>query len=292
MLGRRRENLLGYGLILPAVLLIAFIAIIPIAQTFSYSLQYYNLTDPGNQRFVGLSNYVSLFTDGKFYDNLGNTLLFAVCTVSLQLIVGLASALLMNSIKRGVTVVRAAVLIPFAIPGIVVAQMFSFLFHGDFGAINAFLKSIGILSESFPFLAKPGWAMFSVIITNTWKQFPFSALMLLAGLQVIPHELYESASVDGAGAVKRFFKITLPCLRPMLLLVLMFRTMADMRIFDIVYSMTGGGPANTTSTLLYQTYIYLFKDMNFGLGSAWSSVVFLLILAISMLYIRVFRTED
>lgn len=292
MMGVKRENTLGYLLIAPSVLLILFIAIIPVVQTFLYSLRYYNLTDPLNGRFIGFANYISLIQDAKFYDNLRNTLFFAVCSVCLQLAVGLSGAMLMDKVTKGVAIVRAAVLIPYAIPGIVVAQMFSFLFNGDFGVINAILKQTGILQASFPFLAKPGWAMFCIIITNVWKQFPFVALMLLSGLQTIPNELYESAVVDGAGTLRKFMYITLPGIKPMILVVLLFRTMADIRIFDLVYSMTGGGPANTTSTLLYQAYIYLFKDMNFGVGSTWSTVIFVIILIISLIYIRLFQKDD
>lgn len=291
-MGVRRENGLGLALIAPAVILILLIAIIPVFQTFIYSLKYYNLTDPLNERFIGLENYVALFSDQKFYDNLKNTLFFAVCTVSLQLLIGFCGALLMHKVTRGVSFVRAAVLIPYAIPGIVVAQMFSFMFNGDFGVINAILQQLGIVESAFPFLAKPGWAMFCIIITNTWKQFPFVALMLLSGLQTIPSELYESADVDGAGTFKQFISITLPGIKPMILVVLLFRTMGDLRIFDLVYSMTGGGPANTTSTLLYQAYIYLFKDMNFGMGSTWSTVIFLIILTISLVYNWLFRNKE
>jgi multiple sugar transport system permease protein len=290
--GIRRENVLGLALIAPSILIILLIAIIPLAQSFLYSLRYYNLADPLNGKFIGLQNYITLFSDQKFYDNLRNTLFFVICSVSSQLLVGFCGALLMHRVTLGVSFVRAAVLIPFAIPAVVVAQMFSFMFNGDFGVINALLRQFGVLQVSLPFLAKPGWAIFCIIITNTWKHFPFAALILFSGLQTIPEELYESAKVDGAGAIRRFVSITLPGLKPMILVVLLFRTMGDIRIFDLVYAMTGGGPANTTSTLLYQAYIFLFKDMNFGLGSTWSAVIFLIILVISLVYNRIFRSDD
>jgi len=290
--GVKRENVLGLALIAPSILLILFIAIFPVVRTFLFSLRYYNLTDPLNERFIGFKNYVALFQDSKFYENFKNTMTFALCSVSLQFVVGFTGALLMHRATRGVSLIRGAILIPYAIPAVVVAQMFSFLFNGDFGAINGFLKGAGLIEKSFPFLARPGWAMFSIILTNTWKHFPFMALILLSGLQTIPDEQYESADVDGANALQKFIKITLPGVKPMILVVLMFRTMGDIRIFDLVFSMTGGGPANTTSTLLYQTYVFLFKDMNFGLGSTWSTIVFLIILILSLIYNRLFRTED
>lgn len=290
----KQENSLGYLLIAPTILLICAVSIIPIIQTFLYSLQYYNLTDPMNQHYIGFDNYVTIFTSQKFLDSLTNTFIFTVCSVSLQLVVGLAGALIMNNIKRGVGLARTAILIPWAIPGVVVAQMFSFLFDGQLGIINAAMRFLGLLGpmDSFAFLAKPGWAMFCVILTDTWKQFPFVALMLLAGLQIIPEELYESARVDGAGAIKQFFSITLPMIRPMILVTLLFRTMAAIRIFDIIFTMTGGGPADSTTTLLYDAYKYLFTDMNFGLGSAMSTVVFLIVFVASMLYISLFKNKE
>lgn len=289
-----RENLVGYALILPSVILIVAICVIPIIQTFGYSLQYYNLTDPLNRKFIGFGNYIKLFSMPEFVDTLINTLVFTVCAVSLQMVLGLVCAMLMNRAKRGVTLIRTSVLIPWAIPGIVVAQMFRFIFDGQLGVLNAALKILGIIgeNESFAFLAKTGWAMFVVIVADTWKQFPFVALMLLAGLQIIPGELYEAAEVDGASKVRMFFSITLPMIKPMILVSLLFRTMSALRIFDIVYSMTGGGPANSTNTLLHNAYIYLFKDMNFGLGSAMSTVIFILIFIISIIYIKIFRNED
>jgi multiple sugar transport system permease protein len=134
--------------------------------------------------------------------------------------------------------------------------------------------------------------MFAVIIADTWKQFPFVALLLYAGLQIIPEELYEAAKVDGGNVVQRFVKITLPMIKPMILVALIFRTMSALRIFDIVYSMTGGGPANTTNTLLHSAYIYLFKDMNFGLGSTMSTIIFILIMIICMIYIKTLGRDE
>lgn len=290
----RRENTIGLSLIAPAVLLIVFVSIIPIIQTFLYSLQYYNLTDPTNQKYIGFENYRYLFTLPDFYDNLKNTMIFAVSSVLAELIIGLTGALLMNGARRGVGLIRTTVLIPWAIPGIVVAQIFRFLFDGQLGLINAVMRNMGFLesTQSFAFLAKPGWAMFAVVVADAWKQFPFVALMLLAGLQMIPQELYESADVDGANAFRKFFAITLPMIKPMILVTLLFRTMAAIRIFDIVFAMTGGGPANSTSTLLYTAYIYLFKDMNFGRGSAMSTVIFAIIFILSMFYISMFKNKD
>ena len=285
---RRRENLLGWGLIAPAVLIIIGICIVPIIETFIYSLQYYKLDNPGQQRFIGFENYAYIFGSAAFRNNLKNTAIFTVFSVALELLIGLVAALLMNGLRRGVSAVRTSILIPWCLPGIVVAQMFKFIFDGQYGLINSVLKHLGFLAanESFAFLSKPGWAMMAVIVTDAWKQFPFVALLLLAGLQVISAEIYEAAAVDGANRRTQFFRITLPLIKPMILVALIFRTMSAIRIFDIVYAMTGGGPANTTSTLLYTSYTWLFGDLNYGRGSAMAFIIFVIIFIITMIYMR------
>ena len=286
----QRDNIIGYGLIAPSMILLIAIGIVPILITVSYSFQYRVLTDPLNTHFVGLENYVTLFTSSDFGQIFWNTAVFAVLSLIIQLIVGFAGALLMNSAKRFVGVIRTAVLIPWAIPGIIIAYMFSFMSNDQLGVINSIIQTFG--GEPVSFLTNSGWAMFVVVIADTWKQFPYISLMLLAGLQTIPADLYESASVDGATKVQQFFRITLPNLKGILLIVLLFRTMGAIRIFDIIFGITGGGPANSTATLLYQAYKYLFGDMNYGLGSALSTVITIIILIISIIYIKVLKTDD
>lgn len=288
----RRDNIIGYSLIAPSLLLLILIGIIPILITVSYSFQYKVLTDPANTHFVGLENYITLFTSTTFVEVLRNTAVFTVLSMVVQLIVGFAGALLMNSAKRFVGIIRTAVLIPWAIPGIIIAYMFSFMFNDQLGVVNQLLQSVNIIDSPIAWLTDRTWAMLVVVLADTWKQFPYIALMLLAGLQTIPKELYESAEVDGAGKISRFFRITLPNLKGVLLIVLLFRTMGAIRIFDIIFGITGGGPANSTATLLYQAYKYLFGDMNFGLGSAMSTIITILILICSIIYIKVLKMDD
>ena len=286
---RMRENLTGWGLIAPAVIIIIGICIVPIIQTFIYSLQYYKLDDPLNQHFIGFENYTYIFKSKAFAANLKNTAVFAVFSVTGELLLGLVCALLMNGLRRGVSAVRTAILIPWCLPGIVVAQMFTFIFDGQYGLVNSIMKHLGFLAqgESFAFLSKKGWAMMCVVVADIWKQFPFVALMLLAGLQVIPEDIYEAADVDGASKWQQFTKITLPLIKPVIMVCLIFRTMSAIRIFDIVYSMTGGGPANSTSTLLYTSYKYMFGDMNYGRGSAMAFIIFVIVFVITMIYVRI-----
>ncbi len=287
------DNILGYALIAPALILVTLIGIIPIFNTFLYSLQDYKLVDLANRKFVGLENYIFMFTENDyFFESLTNTLVFTFFNVIGAVVIGYIGALLMHKATRGVTLVRAAILIPWAIPGVIVATMFKFIFNDQLGVLNQILMTVGLIDSNITWLADGTMAMAAVIITDIWKQFPFVALMLLAGLQTIPGELYEAAQVDGAGKVKQFFSITLPSIRPVLLVVLLFRTMAALRIFDIVFSMTGGGPANATTTLLLQSYNYYFRDLDYGLGSAMATIIFLIIMAMSILYIKVFRSDE
>ncbi len=287
-----RDNLIGYGLILPSLVVLFAIGIVPILITVSYSFQYKVLTDPLSTHFVGLENYITLFKNNIFMESLKNTMIFAILSIAFQMAIGLAGALLMSNARRGVGLVRTAILIPWAIPGIIVAYMFSFMFNDSLGVINQLLQTVGLIDAPVAWLTNRGTAMLAVVLADTWKQFPYVALMLLAGLQTIPGELYESAKVDGAGRFRIFLSITLPNLKGVLLIVLLFRTMGAIRIFDIIFGITGGGPGNSTATLLYQAYKYLFGDMNFGLGSALSTIITLIILLLSVLYIKFLRTDD
>lgn len=287
-----RDNVVGYSMILPALLLLVVIGIVPIVITVSYSFQYKVLTDPLDTHFVGLDNYVTLLSSELFWEVLGNTVVFAVLSMAFELVIGFIGAMLMNSAKKFVGVVRTAVLIPWAIPGIIIAYMFSFMFNDQLGVVNQLLQTVHLIDAPVSWLTNGTTAMLAVVLADTWKQFPYISLMIFAGLQTIPKDVYEAAQIDGAGKVATFFRITLPNLKGILLIVLLFRTMGAIRIFDIIFGITGGGPANSTATLLFQAYKYLFGDMNFGLGSALSTIITILILICSFIYIKVLKTDD
>jgi len=287
-----RDNIVGYTMILPALLLLVIIGIVPIIITVSYSFQYKVLTDPLNTHFVGLENYVSLLSSKQFWEALWNTVVFAALSMGIELVVGFTGALLMNSAKKFVGVIRTAVLIPWAIPGIIIAYMFSFMFNDQLGVVNQLLQIMHFINYPVSWLTNGPAAMLAVVLADTWKQFPYISLMIFAGLQTIPKDVYEAAQIDGAGRAATFWRITLPNLKQILLIVLLFRTMGAIRIFDIIFGITGGGPANATATLLFQAYKYLFGDMNFGLGSALSTIIMILILICSFVYIKVLKTDD
>ncbi len=287
-----RNNLIGYGLIAPALVALIAIGVIPILITVSYSFQYYVLTDPLNKSFVGLDNYITLFTNPLFWRIFGNTMIFAVLSMAFELILGFAGAILMTRIRRARGLVRTAVLIPWALPGIIIAYIFSYMFNDQMGVLNSILIASGVSDTGVSMLTSGAGAMLVVVLADTWKQFPYVALMLMAGLQTISPEYYEAASMDGASRRQQFFRITLPNLKGIILIVLLFRTMGAVRIFDIIFGITGGGPSNSTSTLLYQAYKYLFGDMNFGLGSALSTIITIIILVISFIYMKVLKTDE
>lgn len=293
---RVKDNLMGYCMILPALVLIIGIGIIPILKTVSYSFGYYKLTEPDNQYFVGFKNYLTILNpstlEGKnFYNALKNTIHFSVASVFGEIVIGYGAAILMNRKGKAQGLVRAAVLIPWAVPGIIVASMFSFLFNDQLGVLNQILMSLGMIDKNVVWLANKHTAMAAVITADVWKQFPYVALMFLAGLQVIDKEQYEAAKADGAGMLKSFWHITLPNLKPILLVILLFRTMGAIRIFDIIYGMTGGGPANSTDTLLNITYQYIFSDYNYGMGSAMATFITLIIIGFSFVYLKLLREK-
>ena len=210
---------------------------------------------------------------------------FTGVSVALELLLGLSIALLLNRTFRFKGLVTAMVLIPWAIPTVVSARMWEWMYNTDFGILNH------LLGVKINWLGSPFWAMNAAVLMDVWKTTPFAAILLLAGLNVIPRELYQAARIDGAGSWSIFRRITLPLLMPVVLVVLLFRTMDAFRVFDAVYVLTGGGPANSTETLSIYAYKVLFQTLQFGYGSTLSIVVFLCVGAISILYIRFLRRE-
>ncbi|KGX91553.1 ABC transporter permease [Pontibacillus halophilus JSM 076056 = DSM 19796] len=238
------------------------------------------------ENFVGLSNYTSYFQESRLWQSIGVTSLFTVVSVFFELILGLAIALLINRAFIGRGAVRASVLIPWAIPTAVSAMIWKFLYDGQSGVIAHYFEQLGFIQDAGQLLTTSAGAIFSVIFSDVWKTTPYMALLLLAGLQTIPHQLYESAQVDGANAWHRFYKITLPMLKSTILVALLFRTLDAFRVFDLIYVLTGGGPANATEAVSVYAYKILFAQQNFGAGSALSVVVFICVAIISTLFIR------
>jgi multiple sugar transport system permease protein len=269
----------GNRFVIPALVLLSFITIYPVIYVFYLSL-HRKLLIFDISRFIWFDNYMFLLKDDRFWNALKNTLYFTAVSVSLELLLGLSIAILLNRSFRLRGFVRAVVLIPWAIPTVVSARMWEWIYNTDFGILNY------IIGSKINWLGSPFLAMNAAIFMDVWKTTPFVAILLMAGLQIIPRELYQAARVDGAGSWAIFKKITLPLLKPVILVVLIFRTLDAFRIFDAIYVLTGGGPANVTETLSIYAYKVLFQTLQFGYGSTLSVIVFMCIGSISIFYIR------
>ncbi|MEC3883203.1 sugar ABC transporter permease [Halobacillus sp. HZG1] len=236
--------------------------------------------------FIGVSHYKQNLSDGRLWRSLGNTFLFTTVSVGFELVLGMAIALLINKAFFGRGLVRASILIPWAIPTAVSAMMWKFLYDGQNGIIAKFFSDIGIVDSMSTLLTTQAGAMASVILTDVWKTTPYMALLLLAGLQTIPSSLYEAASIDGASKWKQFTTITLPLIKSAILVALLFRTLDAFRVFDLIYVLTGGGPANSTEVISMLAYKVMFTQTNFGEGSALAVIVFICVAIISTIYIK------
>ncbi|WP_188652716.1 carbohydrate ABC transporter permease [Pontibacillus salipaludis] len=236
--------------------------------------------------FIGLDHYKNSLTEKRMWVSLMNTGVFTVISVGFELVLGMGIALLINKAFFGRGMVRAAILIPWAIPTAVSAKMWGFLYDGQNGIIAKFFADIGLIDQMSTLLTTPFGSMAAVILTDVWKTTPYMALLLLAGLQTIPGSLYEASSIDGASKWKQFTQITLPLLKSSILVALLFRTLDAFRVFDLIYVLTGGGPANATETISIFSYKVMFAQTNFGEGSALAVIVFICVAIISMIYIK------
>jgi trehalose/maltose transport system permease protein len=287
---RARERL-GWLLIAPTVVTIVIVALYPLVRTFLTSFTNARLGSTRVPRWVGLENYTSLAGDAIFVTSIGNTLLFTVASVTLETLLGLGIALVIHSNFSGRGLVRAAILIPWAIPTVVSAQMWAWMLNDVFGVLNDLLVTrLGLLSQKVAWLANPATALPAIVFVDVWKTTPFMALLLLAGLQIIPDELYEAATVDGASALHQFWRITLPLLRPALLVALIFRTLDALRVFDVIFVLKQYA-VETISTAIYarQTMI---DFQRVGAGSAISIALFAMIAVFVVLYVRLVRIEE
>jgi ABC-type sugar transport system permease subunit len=288
----RADRRLAWRLVSPALAVVALVAIFPLAWTVWESLHLHDLRMPWRGRpFVGLGNYAELLSTPRFWSALAHTAFFTAVSVTLELLLGLAFALAMNRAFRGRGLVRAAVLVPWAIPTVVAALLWRFMFEGQSGIANALLVSAGALGAPIVWFVHAATAWVPVILADVWKTTPFVALLLLAGLQNIDRSLYEAAAVDGASAWWQLRRITLPLLKPAILVALIFRTLDAFRVFDLVYVLTSGGPGTSTEPVALYAFNALLQNLRFGYGSAVSVVIFIITFALALAYIRVLGAE-
>ncbi len=281
------EKELGLFFLLPAFLGVIGVYYYPITQTFIYSLHDMKYSSEWlSTSFVWFDNYKAAFSSANFWRSFGFTAYFTFGTVALCFLIGLGMALASYWIKGALRgFVRAVIVIPWAIPPIIAASIWKWTLNSDVGPF-AVLRQWGVIATVPVFLSDPLLAIHSVILADAWKWSPLVAIFLIGALSTIPQEIYDAANVDGAGAFRRFGAITLPLIAPTILVTVMFRTMEALRVFDIVYSMTGGGPGTTTETLSTFAYKYYFSYSKFGTGSAYAMVVFIIILSLCFLYVN------
>lgn len=274
-----------YLLLLPALIVMLAVVVVPICNAVGMSFQYFNLTKPKKTAFIGFENYIKILSSGLFWQSLQRTIVWVFFGVGLQFVFGFLLTLLLNRDYRGRGVVRAVSLIPWVTPGVLIALMWRWIMDGNYGVLNDVLKRLGLISENIAWLATKSTALPSVITTIVWQGIPFFAIMLLAGLQGISHDLYEAADIDGATHVQKLFYVTIPSLRNTIYVTTMLRIIWVANSVDVIWNMTEGGPAFATQTLS----VYIYKEasvLNMGFASAMAILLMIVLLVVAIPYLR------
>lgn len=284
------DRALAVLLLAPAALLLCVIIVYPVLRLLYTSFFNLSLTSGLPAEFIGFENYQFMFDDPIFWQTTWNTVLITLITVPGALLMGLVLALLANLPFRMQWTVRLSLLIPWALPLSFAGLIFAWFFNSEYGVVNDVLNRLGF--EGVIWFNSPNLAFLAICLTIIWKTSSFMALIILAGLQTIPRSLYEAADVDGAGSIRQFFEITLPLLKPAIVIALIFRTITALQTFDIPYMMTGGGPGSSTATLAMYIHQNTVSFLDLGYGSALAVVMFALSMAVTFVYLRAIRMED
>ncbi len=279
----RERTLSAWMFMAPTLVVIAFVAGWPLFRTIWFSFTDASLSNMSAAQYTGFENFFFLFKDKTWVNSIKNTLYFAGISVVFETILGLVIALVLNTHIKGRGLLRTAVLIPWAIPTIVSAKMWGWMLHDVYGVINDIFLWVGFIKQPIAWAADPKLAMISVIMVDVWKTTPFMALLLLAGLQLLPQECFEAARVDGIHPIRVFWRVTLPLLKPAIIVAVIFRSLDALRVFDLIYVLTGGS-SETMSMSVYARQ-QLFDFQNVGLGSAASTVLFFMIGLITIIFL-------
>jgi len=277
---RQRERRTGWALTIPALLMLALVFVYPIVRAFWQSFFTQNLGTQLQSEFSGFANLARMAQDGRFWQSLGNSAVFTVFSVLLEFILGLGIALVLNQTFKGRGIVRTIAILPWALPTALIALAWTWIFNDQYGVVNDILLRLGIIQTGINWLGNPTLAMVSVIVAYVWKTTPFISILLLAGLQSIPSDLYEAQAIDGATPWQSFQQITLPLLLPQIVIALLFRFAQAFGIFDLIAVMTGGGPGGATETVSLYIYATIMRYLDFGYGAALVTVTFLLLVLI------------
>ncbi|WP_312172625.1 sugar ABC transporter permease [Microbacterium sp.] len=268
----------------PGLALLAAVVVYPLITALITAFYKQSLVEPGRE-FVGFQNIIDVLT-GDFFRLLGQTLVFTLGTTIAPFVIGFGLALALNTRIRGAKVMRGLMLIPWLIPGVVVSFLWMWIFNANYGVLNSLFESLGLIGEPQAWLANPTSAMAAVIVAKTWQSFPWMMVMLLAGLQTVPIELHEAAEIDGAGTVRRFFSITVPQMQGIIGLVLLLEFIWNFQHFDIIYVLTGGGPAGSTQTFATAVYETAFDGFDLGHAGALGLLWMVLLMGLVVVYVR------
>ena len=285
------QKKMGYLFILPTMALFAVFAVYPVLKTVWLSFFEYRLQFGEVKTFIGLENFIKLFTTERFYKSLRFTILFTAATVSIEVIIGLVFAQFMNKDYRGKSLLRVIVLIPWAIPTIVSGFIWRFMVNDQYGILNHILQSIHLIDGFIPWLSQGPTATAVIILADVWKTAPYVSLLTLAGLQNISTSQLEAASLDGAGAARKYFSIVLPALKPVLATAALFRLIQSFKVYTIIAALTNGGPANSTESLTLYTLRSYFDAGNYGYGSALATVTLIITILIALMFLRVIQDK-
>jgi ABC-type sugar transport system permease subunit len=287
------KKTLGYLLILPSAIIIIVVLVYPILYS-GYLSFFETFIGAGTLSLtpVGLKNYIETVRSSQWWSAFGRTAYFVLYDIIVGMSLGLGIALLLNKEFRLRGIARALVLFPYVLPSIVKALMWKWIYNSDYGFLNGLLFQLGIIKDYIPWLSNPALAIHMVILANIWEGTPFAIIMYLAALQTIPKELYEASEVDGATSWQMFTKITFPLIKPMTFILIVIKTVATFKIFDLVYALTAGGPGGSTQVVGYLMYSTVFDSLQFGKGAAMSYILLIIILALVLIYSRLFQSEE
>ncbi|CAG5086364.1 Sugar ABC transporter permease [Thermobacillus xylanilyticus] len=292
-LSRRFGRWNGYLFLLPALLFLAIFVLFPILYNVVLSLQdvdVYNLN--GEHHFIGFDNYEKVFKSSVFYTAFRNSAVFTVLSIVFQFAIGFALALYFNQKFPGYSTMRSLMLLAWMLPVVIIASVFQWMMNGDYGVLNFLLQSLGIIDEPRSWLSDSRTSLLSTVVANIWTGIPFNMIILLSGLQALPEHLYEAARLDGASRFAQFRLITVPLMKPTILILLMLGIIYTFKVFDMVYIMTAGGPVNSSTVLPIYSYELSFTKLEFSQGAAVSMIMFIILVFIAIAYLRVMNKEE
>lgn len=283
----------SYLFVLPALVFMAVFIVFPIIYNITLSFQDVNVYNlKGEHHFIGLSNYAKSLQDPVFYISLKNSFIFTVLSIFFQFSIGFALALFFNMRFPGRSLFRSLMLLAWMLPVVITGAVFQWMLSGDYGVLNYILQSLGLISKPYNWLSEANTALLGTIVANIWIGIPFNMIILLSGLQTLPAQLYEAAKLDGAGKLLQFKHITLPLMKPTILVLLMLGIIYTFKVFDLIFIMTAGGPVNASTVLPIYAYQLSFGTFEFSQGAAVSMMMFVILIAVAVVYLKMMNKEE